>query len=153
MSEEWQDFDPFIGPQPLHAPAPAPDVTVGIFQASTGKLLFRVSDRRDRIELYADGIEKIAIEGDFPNNTRLENGVPVQFEVAVPRPTPLDVKREAARRLAETDWMILRELDGGKAMGKEVRASRQAIRAASDRLEAMPAIPYDYTADKYWTPT
>jgi len=45
------------------------------------------------------------------------------------------VKQQAASKLSATDWMVIREADGGKAVSKEVRDYRAAIRLTSDLLE------------------
>ncbi len=69
-----------------------------------------------------------------------------------PRIAAVMVKREAARRLAPTDWMALRALESGEvaALADEVRAERATIRAASNRIEKMKPIPADFRDDKYW---
>lgn len=74
--------------------------------------------------------------------------------------TPMAVKVEAARRLAATDWKVLRhrdQLDAGEATSltdEEYAAlltARQAIRAASNEIEAMDPVPQDYDADGLWS--
>jgi hypothetical protein len=45
------------------------------------------------------------------------------------------VKQQAAAKLAVTDWMVIREADGGKAVSQEVRDYRAGIRLTSDLLE------------------
>jgi hypothetical protein len=45
------------------------------------------------------------------------------------------VKQQAASKLAATDWMVIREADGGKAVSQEVRDYRAGIRTTSDLLE------------------
>lgn len=65
-------------------------------------------------------------------------------------PTAALVKREAARRLAFTDWMVLRATEGGTPVPDAVTAQRTAIRAASNALEAMEPIPADYGDDRWW---
>lgn len=58
------------------------------------------------------------------------------------------VKAEAARRLAETDWMVLRATEGGKAVPGAVLAQRAAIRARSNEIEKL--LPPDFKADRHW---
>ena len=62
--------------------------------------------------------------------------------------TVAHIKAEAARRLAETDWMVIRATEGGKAVPGEVTAKRAAIRAASNRLEQ--SLPPNYRSDEHW---
>jgi len=45
------------------------------------------------------------------------------------------VKQQAASKLSATDWMVIREADGGKAVSQEVRDYRAGIRTTSDLLE------------------
>lgn len=42
----------------------------------------------------------------------------------------------ALARLAETDWMVIREAEGGPAVTEEVRAARQAARFDVSLLRA-----------------
>lgn len=69
------------------------------------------------------------------------------------RPTVAEIKAEAARRLAATDWYIVRAADpsGGAPIPDEILAQRAAIRAACEALEAMaPRYPHDFTDDRHW---
>ena len=45
------------------------------------------------------------------------------------------VKSIAASKLAETDWMVIRELEGGTAEPKDVKDYRTAVRTASNTKE------------------
>lgn len=61
-----------------------------------------------------------------------------------------DVKAEARRRILAIapEW---RQLNAIRENETAIFESIDAIRAASDTIEAMDPIPSDYTADKYWT--
>ena len=45
------------------------------------------------------------------------------------------VKSTAAAKLAGTDWMVIRELEGGTAVPKDVKDYRTAVRTASNTKE------------------
>ena len=65
-------------------------------------------------------------------------------------PTIAEVKAEAARRLAPTDWYVIRAAEGGTPVPSDVLAYRAAVRAASNDIEAMEPIPADLANDSYW---
>ena len=46
------------------------------------------------------------------------------------------IKEQVGARLKPTDWMVIRELDGGDTMNADVKAYRSAIRAESNTKEA-----------------
>ena len=46
------------------------------------------------------------------------------------------IKSQVGSRLKSTDWMVIREMDGGTAMSADVKAYRTAIRAEGDAKEA-----------------
>ena len=46
------------------------------------------------------------------------------------------IKSQVGSRLKATDWMVIREMDGGTAMSADVKAYRTAIRAEGDAKEA-----------------
>ena len=46
------------------------------------------------------------------------------------------VKGQVGSRLKATDWMVIREMDGGDAMSADVKAYRSAIRAEGNAKEA-----------------
>lgn len=69
---------------------------------------------------------------------------------ALPAVTAAEVKTEAARRLATTDWYVIRAAEGGAAVPEAVTAYRAAVRAASGEIEACDPIPADYADDSYW---
>ena len=67
-----------------------------------------------------------------------------------------DINREAGNRLSETDWMVIREADGGTAMPSNIKTYRAAVRTkantmctqidnASD-IDALAAL-YEYNSD------
>ena len=74
--------------------------------------------------------------------------------IKVKDPAPVtanQVKKEASRRLNETDWAVTRKAETGEEIPADIASKRMAIREASDTLEAMGnEIPADYTDDKYW---
>jgi hypothetical protein len=45
------------------------------------------------------------------------------------------VRQIASSKIAETDWMVIREADGGTAMNADVKAYRAAVRTDSNRKE------------------
>ena len=45
------------------------------------------------------------------------------------------VKTQVGARLQATDWMVIRELDGGQAMSADVKAYRAAVRAEGNTKE------------------
>lgn len=69
-----------------------------------------------------------------------------------PAPTTADIKAEAARRLRLTDWYVIRAADpsDGTPVPADIQTQRDAIRTASDALEAMDPIPSDYADDRHW---
>ena len=46
------------------------------------------------------------------------------------------IKSQVGSRLKTTDWMVIREMDGGDAMSADVKAYRSAIRAEGNAKEA-----------------
>jgi len=46
------------------------------------------------------------------------------------------IKSQVGSRLKPTDWMVIREMDGGDAMSADVKAYRSAIRAEGNAKEA-----------------
>lgn len=65
-------------------------------------------------------------------------------------PNVAQVKAEAARRLAPTDWYVIRAAEGGTAAPANVLAYRAAVRDASNNIEVMDPIPRDFADDSYW---
>ncbi|MGB0694006.1 MAG: hypothetical protein ACPGOY_00045 [Rhodospirillaceae bacterium] len=64
--------------------------------------------------------------------------------------TAAAVKAEAGRRLAETDWYVVRMTETGQATPADVLTHRAAIRTTSDQLEQLTPIPTDYAANSRW---
>lgn len=60
-----------------------------------------------------------------------------------------DVKAWAGRILSYTDWVDIRSINGAPA-DPSMLAYRQAVRDASNVIEAMSPIPADYRDPKYW---
>ena len=69
-----------------------------------------------------------------------------------PAVSPAAVKAEAQRRILEAvpEWRQRNALAAGQAEAAAAWAPINAIRAASDALEAMDPIPADYAADHHW---
>lgn len=65
---------------------------------------------------------------------------------------PADVKAEAARRIESVlpMWMVARAVSGGGPIPAEASAQAEAIRKASNDIEAMRPIPFDFDNDKWW---
>lgn len=91
------------------------------------------------------------IEGNFPNCIVDADGVPHPIPVLPFVIGPAQVKLEAARRLAATDWMVIRAAEGGTPVPEDIAAARATIRASSNAIEAMTPIPRDFDDDRYWS--
>lgn len=90
-------------------------------------------------------------EGEIdPATTYLPAGVPTPKPDAVPTNTPMEVKAHAGRLLSYTDWYVTRHQETGADIPSGVLTYRQAVRGASDVIEAMSPIPADYRDPKYW---
>ena len=67
-----------------------------------------------------------------------------------------DINREAGNRLSETDWMVIREADGGTAMPSNIKTYRAAVRTKANAMctqidnasdvDALAAL-YEYNSD------
>lgn len=66
--------------------------------------------------------------------------------------TPEMVKAECQRRIEARYplWKQLNLAEEGGAARAEMRAFIDALRSASDRIEARSPIPPDYAADHHW---
>lgn len=66
--------------------------------------------------------------------------------------TAADVRAEAARRLAPTDWMVWRAADpsDGTPVPEGALTYRAGVRAASNAMEDDP--PADFMAPHHWPP-
>jgi hypothetical protein len=125
-----------------------------IYETDTGKVLSvgRSSNRRVIVlarKALAEGQSLYVGEID-PNTTFLPGGVPTPKPEEVRVVTPLEVKAHAGRLLSYTDWVVVKALDTGKPADPAILAKRQAIRDASNALEAMDPIPADFIDPKYW---
>ncbi|MEG6508612.1 tail fiber assembly protein [Methyloligella sp. 2.7D] len=62
------------------------------------------------------------------------------------------VKAEAFRRISEImpRWMVDREVSGGAPIPTATKTAVEAIRAKSDAIEALDAVPEGFTSDEYW---
>jgi hypothetical protein len=125
-----------------------------VYETETGKVLSAGKGSNPAIiDLtrgnLADG--QSLFEGEIdPNTTYLPGGVPTPKPAEVKVVTPLEVKAMAGRLLSYTDWVVVKALDTGEPADPAITAKRQAIRDASNALEAMSPIPVDFTDPKYW---
>lgn len=129
-------------------------VPFSIVDVKTGKIRQTSADLPARFPLYADANSKV-IEGSF-DQTRHSFDPKRGFALIAedPRTPPVtgdDVRGEAARRLARTDWMIIRAADptSGTPVPDAVLAERAAIRAACDALLMNP-ISADFRDNRHW---
>ncbi|KQT50342.1 hypothetical protein ASG47_19760 [Devosia sp. Leaf420] len=134
----------------------------GVFDAESGALLSAFSTN----DLHQVGIQsqmnrQVVLEGDFSQgHWRIgPDGWPESFEPIVVV-TADEVKALAARLLRETDWQVTRhrdEVDAAQPTSLTAEAyaglldARQAIRDASNRIEAMDPIPADFRNPSYWS--
>lgn len=125
-----------------------------VYETETGKVLSAGKGSNPAIidltrENLAGG--QSLFEGEIdPATTYLPGGVPAPKPAEVRTVTPQEVKAHAGRLLRYTDWVIVKAFDTGEAADPEIVANRQAIRDASNRLEAISPIPADFTDPKYW---
>ncbi|NKD76613.1 hypothetical protein HEQ60_02350 [Haematospirillum sp. H1815] len=68
-------------------------------------------------------------------------------------PSAALVQAEARRRLAATDWYVVRQIETGEAVPAPIARFRAAIRERCNALEAANPIPPDYYADQHWPHT
>lgn len=125
-----------------------------IYETETGKIVSAGKSSNRRILVLArntlvDGQSLYVGEID-PKTTFLPDGVPTPKPEEVRIVTALEVKTHAGRLLSYTDWVVVKALDTGEPADPTIIAKRQAIRAASNALEAMDRIPVDFTNPKYW---
>lgn len=125
-----------------------------IYETATGKVVGAGKSTSPAIiELTrANLIEGQSLyEGEIDlKTTFLPGGVPTPKPVEVRTVTAAEVKAHAGRLLSYTDWVVVKALDTGEPADPEIVANRQAIRDASNALEAMSPIPADFTDPKYW---
>ena len=65
----------------------------------------------------------------------------------------IDVKRIARSRIGSTDWMVIREVDGGTTMPADVKTYRAELRAMSNEKEAEINALTDLNSIKEWDST
>jgi hypothetical protein len=124
-----------------------------VYRPDTGEVVRagRSSNAR-AVSLAREGLAEgqALFEGEIDPTTQI-----LPSGVLTPRPDTKvvrvkDVRDHADRLLSYTDWVIIRELDTGKPADPEIKAQRQAIRNASNVLEAMDPIPTDFKDARYW---
>lgn len=130
-----------------------------VFDAETGRAIRPGSCPRRDVQNQPMETGQVLIEGYHPATASHEQWLEVRedgsFDVvlrrrSLPSPTVEEVKREQARRLAETDWAVVRSVDTGRELDPDTRQDRNFIREAAHRLESMDPIPDDYKSDRYW---
>jgi len=125
-----------------------------IYEIATGKVVGAGRSNNARvIEVNRNALaEGCALyEGEIdPATTYLPGGVPAPLQPAPVVITAAEVKAHAGRLLSYTDWVVVRALDTGTPADPDVIAYRQAVRDASNALEAMNPIPADFTDPKHW---
>ncbi len=126
-----------------------------VFDLESGevKRLGKSTNRRQRVlerQRLSDGEGIYCLGPIDPKTTYLPGGVPTPKPEEVRVVTPQEVKAHAGRILSYTDWVVVRAMDTGEPADPAILAKRQAIRDASDALEAMDPIPADYRDPKYW---
>lgn len=127
-----------------------------LYHRGTGEIVSLVDVPPEALHLQMRGRRQrvlAAIEGHYDaQTTRIVGGVPVPHQAA-PVIAPWAVNAEAQRRI-ESRYPIWRQMNilrSGDAVGIEAMGRFiDAIRAASDVLDAMETVPADYVDDKYW---
>lgn len=123
-----------------------------IYDAATGEVLRQGHGTNPRIlevQRLADGEALYAGEIDA-KTTYLPGGFPAPKPAVAVVVTPGQVKAHAGRILSYSDWYVTRDLEGGGSVPDAMLAYRQAVRDASNAIEAMEPIPADFTDPKYW---
>lgn len=72
-----------------------------------------------------DGFQRAYDAEGLPYNAE----IPPLSDAVIAAQEQANANTEARAYLASTDWMLLRELDGGKAMSTETKTARAAARA------------------------
>lgn len=82
------------------------------------------------------------IDLDWPRATRVYDGAPIPA-AEIRAKAVADTKAMAAALLTPTDWMVIRQAEGGAAVPAEILAFRAAVRTASNDAEAALAAAGD----------
>ena len=85
-----------------------------------------------------------------PTTTYLPGGVPTPKPAQAIVVTAAEVKTYAGRLLSYTDWYVTRQQEGGADIPADILTYRQAVRQASNDIEAMSPIPADFRNPQYW---
>lgn len=123
-----------------------------IYETASGKVVRVGKSSNARIlevQPIKDG-EALFVGEIDPDTQYLPGGVPTPKPKEVRVVTALEVKAWAGRLLSYTDWVVVKALDTGALADPLILAKRQAIREASNTIEAMDPIPADFTDPKYW---
>lgn len=125
-----------------------------VYETDTGKVVAAGKSTNEAIiELARSNLtpgQSLYVGEIDPNTTFLPGGFPTPKPAEVRVVTPLEVKAHAGRLLSYTDWVVVKALDTGEPADPAILAKRQAIRDASNAIEAMEPIPADFTDPKYW---
>ena len=123
-----------------------------VYEAATGKVLQVGSSTNSAIlDMIGKGEGEAVYQGQIdPKTTYLPGGVPTPKPEEPRLVTALEVKAHAGRLLSYTDWVVVKAVDTGEPPDPTIVAHRQAIRAASNALEAMNPIPINFTDPSYW---
>jgi hypothetical protein len=125
-----------------------------IYEAETGNVVSVGRGTNPRVLVLAKKAMKegqALFKGQIdPKTTYLPGGIPTPKPQEARLVTALEVKAHAGRLLSYTDWVVVRALDTGTPADPEIISKRQAIRDASNALEAMDPIPADFLDPKYW---
>lgn len=125
-----------------------------IYEAETGKVLRvgKSTNRRQRVlERRNLKAGEAIYNGEIdPGTHYFFGGVPADKPEETPTITRAAVKAHTARVLSYSDWYVTRKVETGAVIPARIRAYRKAVRAASNKIEAMKPIPADYRDPKYW---
>jgi hypothetical protein len=130
-------------------------VDFSVIDIETGSVLRSGTSQFRDLQAQA-GPGEAVIEGrinDLTHRVTFDAFGPRVVRRPAPNRTVEDVRSEAGRRI-EARYPVWRQLnamaEGGEPVVK-MRAFIDALRAASNRIERMTPIPFDFTDDKYWT--
>ena len=123
-----------------------------VYEAGTGRVLRTGRSTNEAalaLQAHREG-ETLYVGEIDPKTTYLPGGVPTPKPAETVVVTAGEVKAFAGRLLSYTDWYVTRRADTGEDIPEAVSTYRQAVRAASDTIEAMEPIPADFRAPSYW---